>query len=174
MYNLVFLIYYIGQYGCGNQGFILRVKPGNGVHVVSVLVAPPFVGLVSLLSDLSGFYEYLNAHWPVDYGEMHSKNFVSPGGAIGMFAMVALHFSLKYYFSSDGFLRLFRDFKSKLNKDAVDGLVWLPWVLIVFSVLFVVFALSMYWLGIVFVFTFYFLLEFYIHRKLLGQTWPRN
>ncbi|HAS6186019.1 TPA: hypothetical protein I7160_22005 [Vibrio vulnificus] len=141
---------------------------------MAVLAAPPFVGLVSWLSYLSGFYEFLDYHWPVDYGEMHSKNFVSPWGAIGMLAMVVLYCSLKYYFSSDVYLRSFRDFKSRLNKDAVDGLFWLPLVLILFSVLFVVFALSMYWLGIVFVFTFYFSLEFYIRRKLLGQTWPIN
>ncbi|MCA0935508.1 hypothetical protein LCL85_08070 [Vibrio alginolyticus] len=169
MSSLILLIYYLGQYGCGKQGYILRMKPGNGVHVVAIITAPPFVGLISALSFSSGFYEYLDYHWPVDYGEMHSKNFVSPGGVIGVSAMIALYFSLKSYFSSEGFLHLFGHFKLRLNKDVVDTLVWIPPILIVFSILFTVFALSMYWPGIVFVFTFYFLLEFYIRRNLLGH-----
>ncbi|EHW0638447.1 hypothetical protein ABMX92_18075 [Vibrio vulnificus] len=170
MSKLFMLVYYLGQYGCGKGDFIFRLKPGNGLHIVSVVLAPLFVGCISLVSFLSGFYDYLDARWPVEYGVMHSKNFTSPGGFIGVLAVVVLYFSLKGYFSCKGFRTKFEEFKSNLKQDNIDALVGLPPLLIVATILFTVFLLAVYWPGILLMLSFYLVLEFYIRRNFLAES----
>ncbi|MGL0930991.1 hypothetical protein ACSTDZ_18265 [Vibrio vulnificus] len=167
MSKLLMFLYHAGQFGCGRSDSPFRIKAGNGQFLAMILIIPIVGGLTAWLTDSAGIFDFLDERWPIDYGRMHSRNYLSPWTLIILLPLVILHFSLKNFIASNVFQTQLNIFKEKIIAEKADTLLWLPPLVVLMSVLLTVFLLTMFMWGILFVFLVFVLLEIHLRKTII-------
>jgi hypothetical protein len=144
--KILLFLFYAGAYNC--KRLTPQKKPfSQAILELNVVLISLLIGITLSVIHRIGLWQWLLAHWPYEYGHIHSKNLLAPTGILSIIVCTIVYLALKKYLSK----KFIKDeielrFNNRIGNIKAEKFTYITPILVPFNIVSSVFFVAGYWL----------------------------